>query len=217
VNVWDGKTKQVPLWGIESFVSDIYDAYDAHGNLLKKMSFDDVKNKIIQKRKDNKIPEPGRTDGAMLECTEQDSGFFNVTAIKDVYLCAPKSTGNMITVVNNCRETVRVAVFGKVKKGNFVCSSADSQEIPAGKNAKMPARQYEKLYLTTELPADDPYTPHEQPVFFGKKPVTKLTFAQVSRDSHYGDGECDDPSNNTYAPLVVPTSKYAVYSLCHPI
>jgi hypothetical protein len=219
LNVGSGKTKQVPSWGIEPFFSGVYDAYDGSGRNLPKLPYASVESKMVQLRKENGIPEPGRTQGAMVDCSARymNSDFFNATAYQDVYLCAPKSTGNMITVVNNCPMTVHVSVFGKVKKGNFVCSAADSLDIPAGKKARMPMRQFEKSYLATMLPNDDPYTPHEKSVFFGKKQLAKLPLTQVSRGSHYVDGECDDPSGNKYVQVVSSSSKYATYSLCRPI
>jgi hypothetical protein len=219
LNVVNGKTRQVSLWGIESYVSGVYDVYNANGYNLPKLPYADVESKMVQLRKDNGISETGRTEGAMVDCTARyiNADFFNVTAATDVYLCAPKSTGKMVTVVNNCPMAVTASIFGKVKKGNFVCSSADYKDIPAGKKWQLPVRQFEKIYLATNLPNDDPYAPHEKAVFFGKKLVAKLTLAQVSRGSKYGFGDCDDPSNNKYAPIVSPSSKYLTYSLCRAI
>ena len=220
LDVLNGMTRQVPLWSIESFVSGVYDAYDGNGYKLPKMSYTDVKCKIVQERKDNGIKEPGCTEGAMLGCSalDKNSYFFDVTSVPDVYLCKPEFTGNKITIVNKCTMPVRVSVFGKEKKGNFACSPADSQEIQAGKMVQMPVRQFEKLYLATDLPNDDPYTPTEKPIFFGKKKLAKLSFIDVTRGSHYkDDGDCDDPPGNKYSPIVSPSSKYMTYSLCRPI
>jgi hypothetical protein len=123
-----------------------------------------------------------------------------------------------ITVVNNCPMTIHVSVFGKKIKGNFVCWAIDSREIPAGEMKRMPARQqFEKLYLATSLPNDDPYTPTEKTVFFGKKKLAKLSFMDVSRGSKYDDDDCMDPPGNKYSPVVAPSSKYITYSLCSPI
>jgi hypothetical protein len=216
LNVVSGKTRQVPAWGVEPFfVPSTYAAYDANGYNLPKMTYAEVESKVIQERKENGIPEPGRTQGAMAECTAMfiNSDYINVTAVKDVYLCAPKKTVKMITVVNKCQRPVRVSVFGKAFKGNFVCSSPDYQEIKAGKTVQMPIRQFEKLYLATSMPGDVPSKPTEKPVFSGKKLLSKLTFAQVSSGSHYADGECYQ-SGNKYSPI---TLSSAIYSLCSAI
>jgi hypothetical protein len=155
----------------------------------------------------------------MLACSvwDRDSYFFNATVAQDVYLCKPNITKNKLTVVNNCLMTVRVSIFGKEKKGNFACSPADSQAIRAGKTVQMPMRQFEKLYLTTDLLSDDPYAPTEKLIFFGKKQLAKLSFIDVTRGSHYQDDECDDPPGNKYSLVVAPSSKYITYSLCRPI
>jgi hypothetical protein len=219
--IGEDNTMHVPAaWGVESFITGMDDAYDANGHSLPKMSYLHLRSKIIQKRKENGIQEPGRTSGAMENCSfYKHSYVFNVTgAGQDVYLCAPKSTGKMITIVNNCPVEVGVSLFGKKKKGNFVCSAFDSNNIQAGEMVQMPMRQFEKLYLTTD-PSSGPYTPDaEKSVFFGKKEVAKMTLDQVVRGSHYdNDDDCNYPPGNTFAPIVSPSSKHAVYSLCRPI
>ena len=138
-------------------------------------------------------------------------------ADQDVYLCFPKATGNQITIVNKCRSAVSVSIFGKKKNGNFVCSAADWYVIDAGKAVQLPMRQFEKLYLTTNQPVGDPYAPIKKSVFFGKKEITKMALDNVMRGSHYKDDECNNLVGNTFAPIVTPNSKYATYSLCHPI
>jgi hypothetical protein len=90
LDIAEGKTKQVSTWGASSFVSGVHDAFDGSGISLPKMTFSQIKNKMVQTRKENGIPEPGRSEGAMLECTakDQSSYFFNVATVHDVYLCA---------------------------------------------------------------------------------------------------------------------------------